>query len=157
MNELLKGFSRGLGYGISNRVLKFMESQNRIYQTNKINNENNISYNYSRQSTKLSVWFYIIAVLSFPYCIVWIPIYGIIRLNKRTTKISYIEICTTKIPDRRYSCGYREEDVSCVKYDKVEASDEEIQIYKKQGKYMIIPFIILFILFIFIVMCGILL
>lgn len=146
MSEFIKGFSRGLGYGMANIVLESAEIGYAVHQANKINNiRNNTTNGYLRQSTKLGAWFWVIVVLTLPYVIIWLPIYGIIRLNKKTTKISYTETIPTNIPDRRYNCGYRTEKVTQVKSKKVEATDEEIQIYKKQGKWMIITFVILFI------------
>lgn len=152
MGEFTKGFSRGLGYGAAKQVFDIAEGVTNIYQNNKIKNiQENTSNGYLRQPTELSVWFYVLAVLTIPYCFIWIPIYGIIRFFKKNTKVSYVENKVVNIPDKRYSIRYRTEYVTQIKSIKVEADDEEIKIYKKQGKWLTIPFIIV-VLFSFIIL-----
>ena len=156
MGDFIKGFSRGLGFGVANQLVKTSAASTENQYQQKIQRILNSENECLRNSTNLSIWFWLSVLFFFQYIPIWMLIYGYIRFNKKTTKVQTVQTNEIKVPDRRYSCGYRLENVSqIIKYND-DATPEEILTYQKQGRYMLIAslscilivFVLLFLSFI---------
>lgn len=152
-SEFTKGLGRGLGYGTARDIMNIAEDIGNAQQEAEIKRFSENGIENLRESTSVSNWLLLCAIFLWPLAFFFVPIYGFIRYHKKTVTVRSLETEARRIPDRRYNSGYRIETVSYIKKTKVEATPEEIAIFRKQGKGLLLVSVIVWGFFITCAIC----
>lgn len=152
-SEFTKGLGRGLGYSTARNILGIAEGISNVQKETEIKRFSENGIENLRESTSVSNWFLLCTIFLWPLAFFFVPIYSLIRYHKKTVTVKSLETDVRRIPDRRYNSGYRIETISYIKKIKVEATPEEMAIFRKQGKGLLLASVVVWGFFITYAIC----